>query len=258
MEADSRIRLVVVDDDRLYLEALKASLEHRGMVVSTFSGGEALLQSLEVAARADVAVLDWIMPRMGGLTLMTRLRKAGARVPVVFLTGQPQIEYERAAFQAGALDFIAKTRGMEILFRRLTQIARRHREASASPPLPALRLGALVLRPGTLRAEWHGRDAGLTTTEFKIVALLAARPAEFATFREIYNTVHYVGFLSGHATTGVMTNVRAIIKRIRRKFLDVDPAFGEIVSHAGVGYAWRKPAAAGAGGQVQPDLQDPS
>lgn len=74
-----------------------------------------------------------------------------------------------------------------------------------------------MLRPDTNRAEWRGIDVKLTRTEYKIVALLAAKPGESATYRQIYDAMHYVGFLAGQGRVGIMTNVRSNIKRIRRK-----------------------------------------
>lgn len=260
--ADMRMRVVVVDDDRDYLEALKEQLEDRGVAVSAFSSGATLLRSLQVAANADILVLDWKMPHMAGIELLVRLREAGIKVPIVFLTGPSLVEHERAALQAGALDFIDKARGSDILVRRLIVIVRRSRDALAGQAVvPALRLGALVLHAGTSRAEWRGLDVGLTTTEYKIVALLAASPGKFATSREIYDTMHYVGFLAGQGTHGVMTNVRSSIKRIRQKFLRVDPAFGEIINQSGRGYGWRRPAPTLSPSSADPpphsDVRDP-
>lgn len=239
--AESRVRVVVVDDDQYYRETLKNQLEERGLTVSTFSGRQALLQSSQVAAQADIVVFDWALRRVAGIELLVRLRQAGVTVPIVFLADSSLVEHEREAFQEGAIDFIPKSRGVDILMRRLTVIACRNRDTLAGRlAVPALRLGALTLRPDTSRAEWRGRDVGLTTMEYKIVALLAARPGECATHRAIYDAMRYVGFVAGQGAAGVKTNVRANIKRIRRKFLRLDPAFGEIVNRAGVGYAWRR------------------
>jgi two-component system response regulator ChvI len=237
------MRVVVVDDDQDYLEALKGELEDKGFAVSTFPDGEALLQSFQVAVEADIVALDWTMPRMAGIELLSQLRKAGVKIPIVFLTGRSLVEHERAALQEGALDFIDKARGVDVLVRRLALAVRRNRDASRTVP-PVVRLDALVLRPNTARAEWRGRDVGLTNMEYRIIALLAATPAEYITYREIYDTMHYAGFLAGQGHTGIMTNVRSTIKRIRQKFLRIDPEFDEILNQSGVGYSWREPASA--------------
>ena len=168
----------------------------------------------------------------------------GIKVPIVFLTGRSLVEYELAALKEGALDFIDKVRGVDVLVSRLVLIAGRDRETFTKRPIvPPLRLGSLLLRLDTTRAEWRGCDVGLTGNEYKVVALLAAKPGQFSTYREIYDVVHYVGFLAGYGQCGINSNVRSIIRRIRKKFLSIDPGFDDIVNHSNVGYAWREPGA---------------
>jgi two-component system response regulator ChvI len=237
------MRVVIVDDDQLYLEALRNELEEKGLAVSTFSDGEALLQSFNAAVEVDIAAIDWTMPGMTGLELLSQLRKAGIKIPTVFLTERSLVEHEHAALQEGALDFIDKARGVDVLVHRLALAVRRNRDASRIVP-PAMHLSDLVLRPNTARVEWRTRDVGLTNMEYRIIALLATTPGEYATYREIYDTMHYAGFLAGQGRMGVMTNVRSTIKRIRQKFLRIDPRFDEILNQSGVGYCWRPPSAA--------------
>jgi two-component system response regulator ChvI len=99
--------------------------------------------------------------------------------------------------------------------------------------------GDLALHPATARALWRQRDVGLTIMEYKIVALLVSRKGELQTYRAIYDTAHYEGFVAGSGDQGYYTNVRSIMKRIRRKFLAVDPGFAAIENEQGVGYRWR-------------------
>jgi two-component system response regulator ChvI len=76
-------------------------------------------------------------------------------------------------------------------------------------------------------------------TEFKIVALLALRTGEDVSYREIYDLVHGKDFTSGYGDEGYRPNVRTFIKRIRRKFHDVDPGFTHIQNYPGFGYRYR-------------------
>ena len=91
------------------------------------------------------------------------------------------------------------------------------------------------------RIEWRGADTGLTLTEYKVISLLVANAGKPLTYRAIYDTMHYAGFMAGFGTDGYLVNVRSALKRIRKKFLALDPAFAEIENFAGVGYSWRKP-----------------
>jgi two-component system, OmpR family, response regulator ChvI len=101
-----------------------------------------------------------------------------------------------------------------------------------------IRLGQLELRFDTNRASWGGRVLEFTLTEFKIVALLALRTGEDVGYREIYDLVHGKDFVAGYGAEGYRANVRTFIKRIRRKFRDIDGEFDLIHNYAGFGYRW--------------------
>ena len=89
----------------------------------SFVDGDSLLGSLESAAEADVIVLDWRLPTISGIDLLSELRQRGVSLPVVFLTSHADPAYEKLAFERGALDFIDKTRGVEFLARRLRLVS---------------------------------------------------------------------------------------------------------------------------------------
>jgi two-component system response regulator ChvI len=95
------------------------------------------------------------------------------------------------------------------------------------------------LHPSTARALWRQRDVGLTITEYKIVAQLVSHKGEPQTYRALYDVAHYAGFVAGSGERGYYTNVRSLMKRIRRKFLAVDSGFSEIRNQSRLGYLWR-------------------
>src|SRR5947208_1496191 len=111
------IRILFVEDDDLCREAIAAELSEHGFVVQSFADGAALLASLDASAGAEVIILDWSLPQTSGIDLLPELRRRGIDVPVVFLTGRSLTTYESLAFERGAIDFIDKTRGVEILVR---------------------------------------------------------------------------------------------------------------------------------------------
>jgi two-component system response regulator ChvI len=239
--AASAVRIVVVDDDDLFRETLGLSLIDEGYEVTSFSGGSAMLDHFASGARADVILLDWRMPKMNGLEVLRRLRRAGDATPVIFLTALSEENYEEAALEGGAVDFIDKSRSLSILLKRLRLIAAVTRPAPASNGRQhgdVLHLGRLELRFDINRASWSGAPVELTTTEFQIVALLARRKGEDVAYREIYDVVHGKGFTAGHGGEGYRANVRTIVKRIRKKFREVDPEFEHIANYAGFGYRY--------------------
>ena len=237
------VRIVLVDDDDSFRESLGLNLVDEGFDVQSFSSGEPALDYFQRGGHADVILLDWRMPGLNGLEVLRRLRRAGTPTPVIFLTVLSDDIYEEAALEGGAVDFIDKSRRLSILLKRLHLIPDGVRPvpepvAAKRPPGDVVELGKLELRFDTNRAAWTGQTLDLTLTEFKIVALLASRSGEDVGYREIYDLVHGKDFVAGYGAEGYRANVRTFIKRIRKKFRDIDGDFDQIHNYAGFGYRW--------------------
>jgi two-component system, OmpR family, response regulator ChvI len=232
--------LLLVDDDDLFRESLGLNLIDEGYVVTSLPSGREALAYFEGGGGADVMLLDWRMPDLTGIEVLRRMRAADIAIPVIFLTALSDDIYEEAALEGGAVDFIDKSRRLPILLKRLQLIAEGGRPAADATPARAasLRLDRLFLRFDTNRALWAGRTVDLTLTEFKILTLLAENAGEDVGYREIYDLVHGKDFIAGHGAEGYRANVRTFIKRIRKKFRDVDPGFDHIQNYAGFGYRW--------------------
>jgi two-component system, OmpR family, response regulator ChvI len=236
------VQIVIVDDDDAFRESLGLNLIDEGYAITSFSSGTAALGYFTAGGKADAILLDWRMPGMDGLELLRSLRRAGNTTPAIFLTMLQDDIYEEAALEGGAVDFIDKSRRLSILKKRLQLIA------DASRPVPEalsrrlgdeLRVGHLELRFDIHRASWDGTPVALTLTEFKIVALLAQRTGEDVSYREIYDMVHGKDFVAGYGDQGYRPNVRTFIKRIRKKFHEIDPSFDHIHNYAGFGYRYQ-------------------
>jgi len=232
--------LLLVDDDDLFRESLGLNLIDEGYEVTSFANGRDVLAYLDKGGGADVMLLDWRMPNLTGLDVLRQIRAAGATIPVIFLTVLADDAYEEAALEGGAVDFIDKSRRLPILLKRLQLIAEGGRPSSEPEQVRSseLVLGRLILRFDTSRAVWAGRTVDLTLTEFKILTLLAEKAGHDVGYREIYDLVHGKNFVAGHGSEGYRANVRTFIKRIRKKFRDVDPGFDHIENYAGFGYRW--------------------
>jgi two-component system response regulator ChvI len=236
------IRVLFVEDDPDYREALGAELADHGFAVRSFADGASLLDSLDASADADVIILDWSLPKTSGIDLLPQLRRAGVNLPVVFLTGWALTPVQESlAFDRGAIDFIDKARGGEVLIKRLNLVVK---AAKAAPDLGSDKLmvcGRLVLRPNISRAYWDEVDVGLTAGEYNIVHLLVSNVGLYMTYRAIYDCVHYEGFIARSGDHGYLTKVRAAVKRIRSKFREYDPNFDEIRNYPAFGYCWGTP-----------------
>jgi len=232
-ESDDAIRVLLIENGVIDRGFLTDKLSKQGCAVRTVA-------SLPAAAcDADVIVLHCGRVNNSSIEQLGKLRRLGFNVPVVLLTGEAAPAHECRALDKGAIDVILKSRGPDVLARRLKgavkTIARADRPRSGGP----MKCGKLLLRPDISRAYWKGVDVGLTLGEYKIVHLLASNAGRYVTYRAIYDRLHYEGFVAGSGADGYRTNVRSAIKRIRNRFRALDPTFDETENYQGFGYLWR-------------------
>jgi len=236
------IRLILVDDDNDFRESLDRQLRDEGCSVTAFSNGKAALNYLQWTDVADLCLLDWRMPVMGGIDVLREMRRRQVMTPVIFLTGVRDDACEEDALRDGAVDFVNKSRRLSVLMKRIERITEGWQRA-APPRTDAeastyLRRGPLELRADPQSATWHGRAVDLTRTEFRILNHLATRPGIDVSFGELYKLVHGKDFITSDGEEACRTNVRSFIKRVRNKLRGVDPNFDRIQSYPRFGYRW--------------------
>ncbi len=239
LSMDNDAKLALLDDDSSYLAQLSDGLGEHGFGVVPFDNGPALLEYLDEGGKADCMVLDWRLERGSGLDVLARARRRGLTTPAVFFTGLPATDYESVALDSGAADFVDKSRGVDILARRIRLIIDSGKAAETSAIEEEVRVGRLRLRPQVCRAYWDSTDLNLTVTEFRIVMALGSSAGEYVSYRAIYDCVHTAGFIAGSGEDGYRTNVRSSMKRIRNKFRAIDDAFNEIENFPAFGYRWQ-------------------
>ena len=118
-------RIILVDDDDLYREVMAGDLEDRGYAVVGFADGAALLAAVQAGLEAEAVLIDWSLPQMSGLDVLRALRARGSALPVAFLTGRSGAGREGQAMAAGAVGFIDKTCGIDVLVQKLGRIVGR-------------------------------------------------------------------------------------------------------------------------------------
>ena len=229
--------IALVDDDKNILESVTMLLEQEGYHVRAYSDGAAALGAL-TATPPDLAILDIKMPRMDGLELLRRLRQH-ADLPVIFLTSKDEEIDELMGLNAGADDYIRKPFSQRLLLERVKAVLRRN-ETHKGPAAPgdvkkeALVRGKLALDPQRHECTWDGKPVRLTVTEFIILQCLAQRPG-FVKSRDNLMDAAYDDQVYVDART-----IDSHIKRLRRKFKQVDDNFDAIETLYGVGYRYRE------------------
>jgi two-component system, OmpR family, response regulator ChvI len=233
------IRLVLVDDDDDYREALSRDLTDEGCMVTAFATGQQALAYLLSTDVADLCVLDWRMPEMSGIDVLRELRRRRVMIPVIFLTGvRDDGACEEEALRDGAVDFVSKSRRISVLTKRIDLITEGQRPAVPQAEPTQFSCGPLALDMDAHRATWYGRAVDLTPAEFRILGHLARQPGIDVSFRELYDLVHGQNFRAGVGKEGYRANVRSFIKRIRNKFRALDSEFDRIQSYPRFGYRW--------------------
>jgi len=226
--------ITLVDDDRNILTSVSIALEAEGFKVRTYTDGAEALRAL-TAQPTDLAVLDIKMPRMDGMELLQRLRKVSA-MPVIFLTSKDDEVDEVLGLRMGADDYIKKPFSQRLLIERIRALLRRGelvREDTESESQAVVR-GELALDPARHSCSWKGQPVDLTVTEFLILKSLALRPGHVKNRDQLIDAAY-----GEHIYVDDRT-IDSHIKRLRRKFRDVDTDFGHIETLYGVGYRYRE------------------
>ena len=100
---------------------------------------------------------------------------------------------------------------------------------------------SLSIDHATQRVYWQGVDVGLTTGEYRMVSKVVHGNGQLVSYRALYDAVRQrPNFYAGDGEKGMRTNVRTMIKRVRRKFEKIDPSFDLIQTYSALGYAWRQ------------------
>jgi two-component system response regulator ChvI len=229
--------IALVDDDRNILASVSIALEAEGYKVRTFTDGAEALQGL-TQQPADLIVLDIKMPRMDGMELLQRLRKQSA-VPVIFLTSKDDEVDELLGLRMGADDYIKKPFSQRLLIERIRALLRRTEVANGTgaPPASALVRGQLILDEARHICTWKNLEVDLTVTEFLILKSLAQRPGHVKNRDQLIDAAY-----GEHIYVDDRT-IDSHIKRLRKKFRDVDDDFAQIETLYGVGYRYREEAA---------------
>ncbi|MCP2671801.1 response regulator transcription factor [Maricaulaceae bacterium EIL42A08] len=228
--------IALVDDDENIVTSVSMFLENEGYNVHAFNDGATALPQL-IDNPPDLAIFDIKMPRMDGLELLRRVRQS-SNLPVIFLTSKDEEFDEALGLDLGADDYIAKPFSQQLLARRIKAVLRR---SQSDPELDgdssdqkAIQRGKLTMDPNRHACLWEGRPVRLTVTEFLILQSLAHRPG-FVKSRDNLMDAAY--------DDQVYVDDRTIdshIKRIRKKFRQVDTSFDGIETLYGVGYRYKE------------------
>jgi two-component system OmpR family response regulator len=228
------MRILVAEDDVRLAGLLEESLAEAGWQVEVVHNGRIAYERLLSDAGFDVALLDWMLPGMDGVTVARRLRGVGMATPILMLTARGDVRDRIDGLDAGADDYLAKPFDLDELLARLRALYRRGGLSGEAP----VQIGDLVVDPVARRVFRGGVEVILSAREFDILYLLASHAGQVVTRLTILDEVW-------DGETDLRSNVIDVhLAAIRGK---IDKPFGTetISTLRGVGYRLEAPAAKG-------------
>jgi DNA-binding response OmpR family regulator len=221
-------RILVADDERDLLATVGYALEREGLEVETVEDGEAALAAVRTGAY-DVLVLDVMMPKLSGIDVC-RIVRGESDLPILMLTAK-DAEVDRVlGLELGADDYVTKPFSMAELTSRIRALLRRRELDRAARGGPVQTVGGIRIDFARHRVEVDGRPAGLTPSEFKLLAFLAEQPDRVLTRTQIMEHLWETQYVGDPRACDVH------ISNLRRK-VERDPAHPErIVTVREVGY----------------------
>ncbi len=224
-ETAVKARILIVEDDPSIVFGLERNLTFEGYEVVVATDGEKGLEQV-LNAKADLIILDIMLPRVNGYEICQILRKQGFKTPVIFLSAKSQEADKVRGLDLGGDDYITKPFGIRELLARVKTILRRVREDQAAPveigPLKIDLAGHVVYR--------KGKPVPLTSKEFELLCFLIEKKGKVLAREEILKRIW------GFDYDGTARTIDNFVNRIRQKIGDDLNKPTYILTVRGVGY----------------------
>ncbi len=235
-------RLLLVDDDEDLVEMMREYLGPEGFQVDAAHNAQMFLAA--DPARADLIVLDVMLPGRSGFDLLRDFRK-GSNVPVIMLTAKDSDVDRVVGLEIGADDYVSKPFNPRELVARVRAVLRRTASRGsgdpvAAPPAERLTVGDVELLPAARQAWCRGRLLDLTTAEFNLLEMFLRKVGQVVG-RDALSQAAF-GRQTGHM---VDRNVDGLVSKLRRK-LDAEAGAERIKTVRNAGYIYVLPTGGGA------------
>ena len=224
-------RIAIVEDEAAIRENYTAAFRREGYTVDAYDARKPALDAFAIRL-PDLVVIDINLRDdvEGGFELCRELRSRAPELPIIFLTARDSEFDAVSGLRLGADDYLTKDISLPHLMARVAALFRRL-DAMKEPAAASKRItrGDLEIDTDRMNITWQERPVGLTLTEFWLVHAMARYPGHVKNRQQLMDAAQAV--LDDNTIT-------SHIKRIRRKFLAVDPGFDAIETVYGMGYRW--------------------
>lgn len=219
------MRLLLAEDEKSLSHALVTILEKSHYSVDAVYDGQEALEYLESEAY-DGLILDIMMPKVDGITVLKTIRKQGNKIPVLILSAKSEIEDKVDGLDAGANDYLAKPFDARELLVRIRVITRVNTESNDS----LIRFGHVTLNRKTYVLKGEKAEFKLANKEFQMMELLMANPHQVLSTDRIFEKIW--GYESDTEINIVWVYIAYLRKKLVKMHADI-----EIKAHRNVGYS---------------------
>lgn len=186
------MRILVAEDEQDLNRLLVRTLEKEGYGVDTCFDGEEALYYLE-NTEYDAAVLDIMMPKQDGLTVLRKIRSRGKELPIMFLTARDSIADRVNGLDSGADDYLVKPFDLDELLARIRTMTRKRSPHTSS----VITIGDLTLDTGSHRVRRGGKQIQLSSREYAILEYLCMNPGIVLSREKIENHIWNYDYSGG-------------------------------------------------------------
>lgn len=218
------MRLLLAEDEEMLSEAIVAILTRNNFSVDPVYDGQDAIDYL-MTGDYDGAILDIMMPKKDGITVIKELRAAEMATPVLMLTAKSQIEDKVEGLDSGADDYLTKPFAAEELVARVRAITRRQPEFTDT----VLKFGDMSLRRSDLALTGPAGEIHLANKEYQIMEMLMVNPGQ------VISTERFMEKVWGYDSDAEINVVWVNISGLRKKILEIG-AHVQIKAARGVGY----------------------
>ncbi|MEN7343520.1 MAG: proteobacterial dedicated sortase system response regulator [Pseudomonadota bacterium] len=231
MNTSQQRQLAIVEDDLALGANYREAFEREGYTVALYAAREEALSAFEQAL-PDLVIIDVNLGSdvEGGFALCSRLRAQSESLPIIFLTARDSEFDAISGLRLGADDYLTKDISLPHLLARVAALFRRQAVLSNHTSEGPIVRGELAIDENSFVIDWRQQRVSLTLTEYWLVHALAKHPGHVKNRQQLMDAANTV--LDDNTVT-------SHIKRIRKKFQEVDTDFDQIETVYGMGYRWR-------------------
>lgn len=201
------MRLLFAEDDKAIAKAVKILLEHAGYAVDVVYDGQDAYDYC-LGTSYDGIILDWMMPKMDGVTVLQKLRRQGYTVPCLILTAKDTVADKVEGLDAGADDYLPKPFATPELLARIRALLRRKQEYNPD----RVCFEDLELDQGSMEVSCHGKTIRLNNKAYQLLLLLMENPGRVISIDQIMEKVW--GWDADVENSVVWVNISFIRKKL--------------------------------------------